>query len=659
MRLREFCAGRGGSVSAEGQGRDDAPGWEEAGALLARLPQLPLDERIEAVDRLLRSPSPEIRDAALRVGAAVMDDERLVEALRTRSDAAALNTALEILKLRGDRALPVAKALLEDPNEQVVLQAIQLLDHLRDPRAIEPLRCMLRHEDPNVVQHGIVALGHIGDERVIPDLMAFLEADTWLQIGAVSALGDLRAREAVPALRALLDEPLVGPAAAEALARIGGAEAFRALAAVWLVPDVPLLDPQALELLAHVLEGLSHCEPDLRESIERFTDALAAEDGNAALPAARCVLALGPSPHDPAALAVLAGAKSVAPSGPERRFGHRDAALPASLAGRADLIPRLLSTPGVQRCWGFLLITRHREIDPADALVGIFAEPPELVCADCASRALQGLDDPRLAAPALDLYTRVPADARHRLRPILRRHAAALPGREAPDASARVLLAEIRGESPDAVAREIAALPPDERRPVVTELRDRPEILRLLPWQEWVTGDPQRFAPLAAEAALASELRELLPVLRSALARAPHGAVIKALGVLGDRDSVPELVAQLASAEPLARVHMLDALGHIGGEEARRALRAAARDGDREVGRVALRALSVCAAFEDLPLFREIARDSDWFLRLSAAETLRRLWCEENRAALELLAADPHALVARTARAALAGDEGA
>ncbi|HEY4573423.1 MAG TPA: HEAT repeat domain-containing protein, partial [Thermoanaerobaculia bacterium] len=194
---------------------------------------MPLDTRVEALERLVRNPSPGIREQALRIGASVLPDSRLTEYLREPADAALRNAGAEILKLRGGRSLPLVIRLLQDPDPDVALQAVLILDRLRDPRALEPLHAVLGHADPNVQQEAIVAIGHLGDARSIRYLLPFLTSDLWVQMAAVQALGDLRSPEGVPHLADRLTDPLVGSLAAEALARIGGEPAFRALALCW------------------------------------------------------------------------------------------------------------------------------------------------------------------------------------------------------------------------------------------------------------------------------------------------------------------------------------------------------------------------------------------------------------------------------------------
>jgi hypothetical protein len=199
-----------------------APTWDECVEILERLPAMPPDTRFQALERLVRNPSPGIREQALRIGASVLPDSRLTEYLRDPADAALRNAGSEILRLRGSRSLPVVVRLLQDSDPDVALQAVLILDRLRDPRGLEPLHAVLGHSDPNVQQEAIVAIGHLGDARSIPYLLPFLDADLWVQMAAVQALGDLRAPEGVPPLAARLTDPMLGSLAAEALARIGG-----------------------------------------------------------------------------------------------------------------------------------------------------------------------------------------------------------------------------------------------------------------------------------------------------------------------------------------------------------------------------------------------------------------------------------------------------
>ena len=118
--------------------------------LLDQLPSLPTEARVAAIERLIRNSSPVIRERALRTGAAVVSDERLEAYLREGADDVLRNAGLEMLKMRGSRALGLAVRLLRDPDPDVVLQSVLALGHVRDLRALEPLRAALNHEDANV-----------------------------------------------------------------------------------------------------------------------------------------------------------------------------------------------------------------------------------------------------------------------------------------------------------------------------------------------------------------------------------------------------------------------------------------------------------------------------------------------------------------------------
>ncbi|HEY4564392.1 MAG TPA: HEAT repeat domain-containing protein, partial [Thermoanaerobaculia bacterium] len=307
---------------------------------------MPLDTRVEALERLVRNPSPGIREQALRIGASVLPDSRLTEYLREPADAALRNAGAEILKLRGGRSLPLVIRLLQDPDPDVALQAVLILDRLRDPRALEPLHAVLGHADPNVQQEAIVAIGHLGDARSIRYLLPFLTSDLWVQMAAVQALGDLRSPEAVPHLADRLTDPLVGSLAAEALARVGGEPAFHALAFCWPAGGVEIDDEAMLGLLAHVLEGVPRPE-EIGPLPRGFREALSARlhdrSAEVSTAAARCLLALGASPWDGAAIEVLAGSRPA----PSLR--------PAALARRHDLLPTLLAAAAEPRAWGFQL----------------------------------------------------------------------------------------------------------------------------------------------------------------------------------------------------------------------------------------------------------------------------------------------------------------
>jgi HEAT repeat protein len=625
------------------------PDWDQCVQLLERLPSLPFESRVEAVELLVRNPSPGIREQALRIGAAILPDTRLAEYLRADSDAVLRNAGSEIFRLRGGRSLHVVIGLLQDPDPDVVLQAVLILERMRDPRALEPLHRALRHPDANVQQEALLAVGGLGDARSIPHLLPFLDADPWVQMAAIQALGDLRSPEAIPHLAGRLTDSLTGSLAAEALARIGGEPAFRALAAHWPAGGVEIEEETMLGLFAHVLEGLPESPGDLPDGFRVLLSArLASTSGEVRGAAARCLLALGTSIWDAEALAVLVG--SPAPNG----------GLPPALSRRGDLVGRLLELPGEPRNWGFLLAARFPGEVPERAFMEVLADlAAERELPAAAVEALQQVHFPGLGAALLDLYLGLGTEERELLVPVLEAHGAelepALAGRSDIGAADRLVLSALLGRPADEVVGEILELPPPQRPEVVGRLMLLEPVIRRLPWEAWLIEAPERFGVLAAEAAGRYDLRRLLPALRVRAETAPSAAGVRVLGELADREAVPMLLRLLEGAEDLRAV-VLESLGRIGGPEAREALRAAVRSGRTGAeARIAYRALAACAGPGDLELLREAALHPDWYVRLAAADGLGRFELAENLALLARLAADPVPAVAHRALSRLGG----
>ncbi len=614
--------------------------WQECIELLDRLPSMAIDERIEAIEKLIRNPSPGIRSRALRMGAAAIPDERLKHYLRSDADDVLRNAGVEILKMRGNRGFRLAIQLLKDDDSDVVLQAVVVLTNLRDPRGLEPLRSTLHHPDPNVVQEAIVAIGQIGDARAIPDLLGFLGSDSWLQMAAVQALGNLRSPVAVPPLQGLLTDFMAGPLAAEALARIGGPAAFEALAAHWLRFSNELDVETTLGLLAHVLEGLAHAPEPPEGLIANLEELLEDEQENVRVAVARCLLSLAAGGEDSRLLAQIAS------------FHREPAVLPACLHHRKDLIGDLLHEPGIQRAWGFLLAARFVDATPAAAVASALEQPPAQDHLGPILRALEKLHDPEIGAALLGFYLRLPEEQRIKAHPLIRIHRQALNQRlevdTEVDPSTRVVLKALMGQPLESVEADLVELPTEAQVRAVQELLDLEELMRRLPWQRWLEENPESYAAVAADFASRAGLRELAASFRRLVRERPEPFLIRTLGELGDRDSVPFLVELMQPDAPLEPL-VLESLGRIGGPAARSALRAATASGRPQRERMAYRALSRCATEEDDEIFRNATSHSDWYVRLSCAEVLGRFSRPENFAALAQLASDPVPIVAQRA----------
>jgi HEAT repeat protein len=615
--------------------------WQECIELLDNLPSMPKEERIEAIERLIRNPSPGIRSRALRMGAATIPDERIKDYLRSDADDVLRNAGLEMLKMRGNRGFNLTLALLRDDDADVVLQAVIVLTHLRDPRGLEPLRSTLHHPDPNVVQEAIVAIGQIGDARAIPDLLGFLEADSWVQMAAVQALGNLRSPVAVPHLKRLLTDFMAGPIAAEALARIGGTNAFKALAQHWLRFQNEVDTETILGLLAHVLEGLPRHPSPIDNLRDGLSQRLSDDSESTREASARSLLALGAGEEDQKALRIVANSHS------------ETTVLPACLHNRKDLIGYLIGQSDVQRTWGFLLAARYPKATPSSEVVKALSRPALDEQYEPMLRALEKLRSPEIGAALLGFYLRLPEEQRATVHPLLRTHRQTLRrelGRSTEvDESTRVVLGALLGDSPEEIEEQLATLDSEERVRSLNELLDHEDLLRDLPWQEWLQEAPEIVGPVAAEYASRAGVRELAASFRALVEAKPEPDLIRTLGELGDRDSVPLLVSLLAPEESPVEPLILESLGRIGGPEARAALRDTTTSDLPQRQRMAYRALSRCATGDDDEIFRDATTHSDWYVRLSCAEVLGRFSRPENLAALARLAADPVPIVAQRA----------
>ncbi len=271
--------------------------------------------------------------------------------------------------------------------------------------------------------------------------------------------------------------------------------------------------------------------------------------------------------------------------------------------------------------------------------------------------ALRKRREPVLAEALLDLFLRLSAEQRGPLAPLLRLHrarlAAALERRSEASEIDRMVVSAALGRSAVELRAALLELAPEARVEAISQLADRPRLLAHLPWGRWLSDDPERYADLASQVAVSAGLRELLPELRRLLAADPRVSTVRAVGELGDRESVPLLIGLLDAEESLLRSAAIESLGRIGGPQARLELRRLAAEGEGLVGRLAYGALAACATEEDEAFFRRAIGHSDWFVRKACADVLGRFDRAENRAALSQLAADPVPFVARRARGLL------
>jgi HEAT repeat protein len=621
----------------------EAPAWEASVRLLYALPTLGPAERVETVAALVRSTSPAIRKRALRLGSDVLPDDMLVAWLRNDADDVLRNAGLEILKLRGSRAFLLARQLAADPDPDIVLQAALLLDHFRDPRGVTVLRGLLDYGDPNVVQAAILGLGHHRDAAITRQLVPFLDSDPWLQIAAIQALGDLGEPSALFWLEPLLADEFLESFAAESIAHIGGSDAFRILSARWLAHHSTLDAERYVSLLASVIVKLSGVR--LGSALEDAVVAqLEAASATLRIAAASVLLASDSTHADRAALNVLVESEGVPTT------------IPPCLLQRRDLISTLLGSVGPAFEWGLQLASafpgsaRPREIEAAIQRNGV----PEHLAAACSAIAMTECSEDA-ANSVIAIFARLPIERRRDFATAIARHGSHIldlleKGDELTLNDATVL-ATLAGASASEVLPRIAGLIDDARTEVVSQILGRADVVRELPWEEWVEEAPFAAGSLLAEAVMAANFAEAAPLLRLAARRSPSPRVVEALACIGDEPSVHLLEEMLTVADGRIRACVCNALGSLGGERARAIFRRMAPLLPPGDAKFAYRAWAACADVDDLPAFRAVASHHEWLVRASAAEVLARYPEPASFDALASLALDPVESVASRALA--------
>jgi len=602
----------------------------------------PAGARLEAAERrdliltMIRGGSSDLRDRALRIGAETLPESIFVALLRDDADDVCRNAGLEMLKLRGRRSFSAGVRLLEDGDDDVVLQAVLLLDAIGDPRAWTHLRPLLARDDENIVQAVITAAGRLGSRATAADVLPFLQRSFWLQLAALSALGNLRSRLPVANIAALLPDADLRETAAEALARIGGIAAARSLAEYWSANEDDLDASQWLPLLA---QALAEAEAPLRapELRARLARQLESANPDVASAAASAILSLGPGENDGRAIDVLVSTV------------HDNARFPSCLAGRLDLVEWLLGAAPPARNWGFELVRKHGAAVRPDVVRGSLVDRPPDDLALLADLAAHFADTETL----IRLHERVPG-AHDAIAPLLRpRRAEVLAWIDAhPDLplTEQALLLDATGAPAKEIIHAVATLQGGSRASVIAQIRTR-SVLARLPWPEWIAEDAEAFVPLLGDVVAQRHVRELLPLVRAQLMRSPQPELIAAVGALRDRLSAPLVIGALANCPPSSRAVVFESIAAIGGRAAKSVLRESVEGGNRGDVRLAARALAQHATADDGEMLRHMAEHSDWAVRYAAAEALGRVPSRENVAVLTALAADPAAVVAQRARA--------
>jgi len=168
---------------------------------------------------------------------------RLIEQLASDDEVVRVQAGELLLQMGSAAVRPLIDAL-QNPRHPARPMIAATLGQLGDKRAVEPLIAALKDPDKAVRYQAALALAKLKDRRALRPLIHALFDEMppvgtdpltgeplLVRAAAAQALGELRATEAVPALKVLLkdEERPVRFAALQALIRIGTPEALQAV----------------------------------------------------------------------------------------------------------------------------------------------------------------------------------------------------------------------------------------------------------------------------------------------------------------------------------------------------------------------------------------------------------------------------------------------
>jgi len=623
------------------------------------------DEEIAAA---LQETQPLLRERAIALAARHLAPETLGRFVGDDENAVLRNAALAALERQGPYAVPHLVALSRGENAEVAMFAVQILSRIKDPSSAQALLPLLEHSDSNISQAAIEALGALKAREAVPGLIRLLDADLWLQFAAVAALGEIGDPRAVQALLDAIPNEMLSEPAVEALGRIASPEALPRLLSILADHDrLPLRD-SVLRACAGILEA-NPAPPSVFTRFRRKLDEERREPelveylggllGSDEVALARAAASVALSGHlDKLYPAVVQ--RALSPDAEEARWTaalcrkheravraaladllqHRDPRVrrgalmcaPADPASVSLLVPLLQDRDADVRAAACHALGRCRDVSAIPALVEHFGRgaPPESIAA---AEALGGMPGQSLIA----------------LAPYLEEGDNVLAALEVLEAARSPLFPDKIVELLDAPAAPVrrAALrvlvnhdDVDAEEHLVRKLQDPDESVRIEAVELLVRNGSTRAVPALAEMIVVSDdLRY-------------HA--IRALGRLRAEAAAPELERLFPRATGHERLEIVAALIRIGAPGLLPFLKARLEDAEPEVRRVAADGLARVASAAELPLLVKLAHDPDWSIRNHAGWGLGRLGLLQGRDALLALVRDTEAVVARTARAALA-----
>jgi len=642
-------------------------------------------ERIAALDAATKGPDRErailmaleddavpVRERAIRLAARYVEPAVLGAMVADGENAVRRNAGLSALERQGPYAVPHLTVMLGASDPELVMFALQSLARIGYAPAGRSILPLLHHGDPNVAQAAIEAVGQLRAREAVPTLLQLVHGELWLQLAAINALGAIGAPEAVGPLMALVPDSVLAEPAVQALRHIAAPESLeRLLTLLPVVQERALRDP-----LLTAIGVIVDLHPDPSPLLEAAGPTLAASESLASH--LSDMLRLSPDDDGPdaeslqraaATLIVAAGLESLEPVLLARLANEPDAAWLEGLfrrfaGGLAARRPRLVADPDPSIRSGALRAASFEEDELPELYEHLEDPSAQVRAAACYAMGRLELDT---TAPLL-------AERLRRGEPVEQAAAAQALGRLSVGALGE-LESCLRSDTPEPVLvhtlEVLAERPVGEFQAAVMRLaEDRRPVVRR--------------AGLRAAARIPGSRPDVL--LLRALADREQATQVEALELLvgrGGAQSVNMLVALLGTADSL-RFHIIRALGHCRASAAAPKLRSIfpecgpheqlqivaalirivpawigeflrdrLGDGEVEMRRIAAQGLADLADERELGVLLPLADDADWGIRNEVARGLGRLAKPATRHVLLALARDVEPVVAATARAAL------
>ena len=178
----------------------------------------------------------------------------LEEAIRNHDNANIRNTAMEIYKALGERALPYLFPLLSDKDHEVRLFSANILGEIGDRKALPCLLASIKDTDENVRIASAEALGKIGHEEALEGLKKALNDDPWVAMSALQAIGEIGSGKALDILYGCLDKEEYQCLAITTIGNKGNNQSIKYLTAFIDRPDTMFHRELALEAIIKIAE---------------------------------------------------------------------------------------------------------------------------------------------------------------------------------------------------------------------------------------------------------------------------------------------------------------------------------------------------------------------------------------------------------------------